>query len=121
MSDSATTTGTVDDVAAFFRVDTRTVQRWISGSKRRLTYWREGRLPKFGEAAVVELRVKFLKESRAYEPGEAEEIARREWRDLLEVRRTESEQVAELRLRVERLEAQSAIRNPQSAIERVAA
>ncbi len=93
----ATTTGTVEDVAAFFRVSVRTVQNWIANPKPRLTFWREGRNLCFGEAAVVELRVKFLIASRAYAAGEPEEIARREWRDLLAVR-------------------QSAIRNPQSEI-----
>ena len=102
MSVSATTTGTCEDVAAFFRVSVRTVQNWISTPKPLLTFWREGRNLCFGEDAVVELRVKFVVMSRAYAVGEAEEIARREWRNLLALR-------------------QSAIRNPQSAIERAAA
>jgi len=107
MSTGPTTTGTVEDVMAFFRVSLRTVREWylgVNGGKPRLTSWHEGRNVRFGEESVVELRVKFLRAGRAFAPGEAEEIARRGRRTFLEVRSSTSEELAELRARVERLE-----------------
>jgi excisionase family DNA binding protein len=46
-------TGTIQDVAGFFRVSVRTVQEWIAGPEPRLTHWKEGRNVRFGEEAVA--------------------------------------------------------------------
>jgi hypothetical protein len=98
--------GTFEDVIAFFRISERTGRRWLKERPPRLAYWRQGRNQVFGEDAVVELKAESYVTSRRMAPGEAREIARREWREHLHVRQSApiTGDLAELRARVERLE-----------------
>jgi len=103
------TTGDVADVATFFRVSVRTVMSWKAERPPRLAYWQEGRNVCFGEEGVVALRVRMMHQAAGLKPGEAEAIARKEWREHLSVR----SEFAELRERVARLEA---ILQPQNSL-----
>lgn len=101
MNPEPTTTGTIADVAAFFRVSVRTVAEWKAERPPRLAFWQEGRNVCFGEESVVALRAKMLVASSRLQPGEAESIARKEWRAHLGVRL----QLDELSQRLTRLES----------------
>ncbi len=100
MNSEPTTTGTIADVAAFFRVSIRTVAEWKAERPPRLAFWQEGRNVCFGEEAVIDLRARMTMSEGRRSLEEAREIARREWREHLSVRRAESD----LRARVLRLE-----------------
>lgn len=99
---ATTTTGSVEDVAAFFGVSVRTVQNWRAANPPVIGSWQEGRNIRFGEDDVVKLWVERHIERAGYKPGEALEIARRQWHDHLQVRQAD----AELRARVHELSDQ---------------
>ena len=103
---SAATTrlsGDVMDVASFFCVSARTVLDWNKEKPPRITFFQDGRNICYGEEAVIEYRVKKTLNARRVLPGEAEEVARREWREHLKVRSAECG-VRNLEGRVARLE-----------------
>jgi hypothetical protein len=114
-----TTQGTTEDVMAFFRKSRRTITEWTATKKNGkpvkplLASWNHDRNPVFGEEDVVRLRAKFYIADEGLAPGEAEARARREWRELLKVRREDalsrelqkvSERMAELDARLLSLE-----------------
>jgi len=82
--------GTLRDVAAFFRVSERTVKRWIKQTPPVIAVWRQGRHLMFGEEAVLEAATAGYLAARRLNPGEAKEIARRQWREHLRVRSAET-------------------------------
>jgi hypothetical protein len=97
-----TTTGTIADVAAFFRVSVRTVAEWKAERPPRLAFWQEGRNVCFGEEAVIDLRARMTMSEGRRSLDEARETARREWREHLAVRRPESDLLKRV-LRLEQL------------------
>lgn len=89
--------GTMDEVASFFGVDVRTVKIWKSDTdpktKERkeieIGFWEKGRSVIIPETAVVELYVKRYRAARPMAAADAQEQARREWREHLRLVRGE--------------------------------
>lgn len=104
-SNSVSTTGTIADVAAFFRVTERTVREWKAGGE--ISGWKSGKLVCFGEESVIALRVKHTLTASKTTAAELREIARREWREHLGLRRADQlgAELAALRKEVETLKA----------------
>ncbi len=98
-----TTSGTVADVAAFFRVSPQTVNLWRA--EQRIGFWQEGRNVCFGEDAVVEFWVKRCQSNGKSTPAERTELVRLAWRAHLGIRRPAATQWNDLLQRIERLEA----------------
>jgi phage terminase Nu1 subunit (DNA packaging protein) len=98
--------GTIEELASFFRVSVRTVQAWKNATPPVITYWQIGRNVMFPEESVIELKVKRSRYSRAMKPGEAQDVARREWREHLKLCRADqlAYQIADLQNRLSVLE-----------------
>src|SRR2546423_1117094 len=64
-----------------------TVDAWCAERPPRIAFYEGDGKRTFGEEGVVEYRAAGYVASRRLEPGEAKEIARREWREHLGVRR----------------------------------
>ena len=110
MSQDATTlSGSIEDVATFFGVRRTTLHEWMKESPPRVSFWRDGRMIVFGEEAVIRYRAERTLASRKLNPGEGLEIARREWREHLGVRREAEEsrkqkaEIEEIKARIEDL------------------
>ncbi len=88
-------------MASFFRVSVRTVAEWKAERPPRLAFWQEGRNVCFGEESVVALRAELLLKDKRIGRDDALPIARREWREHLQVR----SQFDELEKRIARLES----------------
>ncbi|MDB6022968.1 MAG: hypothetical protein JWQ04_2825, partial [Pedosphaera sp.] len=73
--------GTLADVAAFFRLSERTVERWTTRAEGtpELAHWQEDRRVMIPESAVVEKYVRNFRAAKGLKPGELEERARRDW------------------------------------------
>ena len=79
-----TVNGTLADVAAFFRVSERTVKRWVAAGE--IGRWKVGGNLMFTEEDVVKRMADGYVASDRLLPVEAAARARREWRELLQVR-----------------------------------
>jgi len=82
---SLTVSGTLQDVMTFFQVGERTMTDW--NGRRLIPFFRCGRNLMYGEEGVTDHYAKYFLAGRRLEPGEAKEIARREWRAHLALRR----------------------------------
>ena len=99
--------GTTEEVEAFFHWSASTMKRRNSERPPRIAFYRgEGRYF-YGEEAIVEYRASCLVASRRLSAGEAQEIARREWREFKKLcrARTLREDVEGLKERLARIEA----------------
>jgi hypothetical protein len=103
-----TTTGTIGDVAAFWRVTTRTVWRWSEDAFNPLAINKNGHSPIITEEAFVAHYVSHHSaDKQSAGPGEAEARARREWREHLKIRAEDSEvreQIEQIKVRLSDLE-----------------
>ena len=73
--------GTVEEVAAFFRVSIRIVYGWKKLGL--IGHWQEGHNIVFGECHVIDWWIKYEDAAKGLKPGEAEERARILWRQHL--------------------------------------
>ncbi len=99
--------GTFEDMISFFGISPREGRRWTQSGAAEISFWREGRKLVFGEEGIVEKRARGYAADRRLEPDEAREIARREWREHQQRRRSigrANNDLEDLRGRVERLE-----------------
>jgi hypothetical protein len=103
----ASRNGTIGEVAQFFRVSVRTVKRWNAERPPRIAFWRDGACLVYGEEDVCRYRAQHYVADRRLAPGEALELARREWRRHAHLRTVErgAWSVEDLVKRVEALEA----------------
>jgi hypothetical protein len=108
MNGGPTTTGTIEDVAAFWHVSTRTVWRWSEDKFNPLAINKNGKSSIVTEESFVAHYISHHKaDKHSAAPGEAEARARREWREHLEVRGQASDvrgQIEQLKTRVADLE-----------------
>jgi hypothetical protein len=96
--------GTLEDVSSFFRVDSRTVRRWMNGKpEERLGHWKCDRSLVFGEEDVVKWWLTFHRAGVALKPGESEAEARRQWREHMKARAEEAEWRQAVERRIESL------------------
>lgn len=102
---TVSTTGTIEDVATFFRSSTRTVHEWKE--KQLIKYCKEGGCLCFHETAVVDFAVSRIVIAHGDDPTRIADAIRKDWRDHLKVRADWSavlNQVRALRDRVDALE-----------------
>lgn len=116
---TVSTNGTYEDVAAFFRRSTRTIQEWKSANPPVIGHFTEGKNVCFGEEDVIDLWVRMHADARGLKPGEAQEVARRQWRAHMKIRyedtalRREFEQLKE---RVDALNAKVVALEPAQTL-----
>lgn len=84
MIESATTSGTLQDVATFFRRSARTVHQWTK--EKRIAFWQVDQKLMFGEEAILDLWESGYVAARRMSPGETREIGRMQWRAHLALR-----------------------------------
>lgn len=99
-------TGTLEEVAAFFRVSIRTLHEWKEQTPPVIGHWQLGRNICFGEEDVIACWAARHHAAAGAEPGELLESARRQWREHLKVCRADllHAELISLRVRVEDLE-----------------
>ncbi len=81
MKNDISINGTIDDAAAFFRVSRPTVERWLAESPPVLGHWKIGRNVTIGEEHAVELWLDRERIARRLLPADAQERARKLWRN----------------------------------------
>ncbi|MDE2104576.1 MAG: helix-turn-helix domain-containing protein [Patescibacteria group bacterium] len=99
-------TGTLQDVAEFFRVSPRTVKRWISEGQERLGCWKRGGSLVFGEDDVVSWWCAYHRNGHALQPGQGEALARELWRRHMRARAGDLEWRQNVERRIETLAAE---------------
>lgn len=104
--EQAALTGTLQDVAGFFRVSERTVKRWISEGKEQLGCWKRGGSLVFGEDDVVAWWVRYHRDGYGLRPGQGAAAARELWRRHMRVRAGDLEWRQNVERRIESLAAE---------------
>lgn len=99
-------TGTLEEVAAFFRVSIRTLHEWKEQTPPAIGHWQLGRNICFGEEDVIDAWVKRHRPAAGINLSDALESARRQWREHLKVCRADllHAEINDLRRRLDHLE-----------------
>ncbi len=107
--------GTIEEVAAFFRVSVRTIHEWKAANPPKIGNWSMGRNVSFGEDDVVAVWVRHHRRGSAGRPGDGEAMARTLWRRHLELVRADEilPRLDEVVKRLQVLEKRAGTRPPK--------
>ena len=78
--------GSLADVAAFFLISERELKRRNKLERPWIGFWRDGKRNVYGEEDVIRKKAELYVSDHRMAPGEALELARREWRNHLQLR-----------------------------------
>lgn len=110
--------GSLADVAAFFLMSERELKRRNKQEPPWIAFWKDGNRNVYGEEDVVRKKSERYVSDRRMQPGEAAELARREWHSHLQLRAGDAvfQELKAVQRRLEDLEAsvQSLKSNVQS-------